>query len=106
MRADPEHDVVRRPTPGRLLRDELDFLRATADRSDPLDETVLCLFEAAVQAATAAERARAGGGTEAALREMLAATRAAVVAATFAVVAERDTGRERARIPVRDTRSA
>jgi hypothetical protein len=71
------------------LRAELEFLRATADRSDPLDETLLCLFESTVTAASAAERARLCAdpdGARGLLREVLAAARAAVTAATFAVV--------------------
>ncbi|MGQ0838765.1 hypothetical protein [Actinokineospora sp.] len=76
----------------RTLTAALDLLRATASRSDPLDEAVLCLVEAAVAAVTAAERARVDSCPEAALRDVLGAARAAVGAATFAIVAERDHG--------------
>ena len=64
-------------------------LRASADRADPLDETVLCLRESAVLAAAAAERARAGVEPAGALREALAAARAAVVSASYAVTGSR-----------------
>lgn len=78
----------------RLTPTELDFLRAASNRSDPLDEAVLCVVEAAVAAMDAAGRARACGGgspdVHNCLLDVLAAARAAVTAATFAVVQARD----------------
>jgi hypothetical protein len=77
--------------PVHLLRESLDFLREHSDRSDPVDETVLCMLESAWHAATAADRTRWDCGpaeTDAAMRDMLAAARAAVVTASFALVQE------------------
>lgn len=65
-----------------LLAEALELLRATADRSDPLQETVLCLVESSELAARAADQR--------ALREVLAATRAAMVTASYALVEDRD----------------
>ncbi len=73
----------------RSLRTELDVLAKTADRSDPVDEALLCLTEAAVLVLTAAEREPAPDA-ESALRHRdlllraVASTRAAVGAVTFA----------------------
>jgi steroid Delta-isomerase len=67
----------------------LDAIRTRADRSDPLDETVLCLAEATAHAATAAERLRTFPQDKqqatAELGKMLGAARAAVVCATYAM---------------------
>ncbi|WP_447009011.1 hypothetical protein ACRAKJ_15760 [Saccharothrix sp. DSM 118769] len=71
----------------------LEVLKATSDRSDPLDEAVLGVVEAAALAVDAAQRARAGGDpadVHSRLCEVLGAARAAVTAATFAVVRARD----------------
>ncbi|MDR6592737.1 MULTISPECIES: hypothetical protein [Saccharothrix] len=71
----------------------LEVLKATSDRSDPLDEAVLSVVEAAALAVDAAQRARAGGDlaeVHSCLGEVLGAARAAVTAATFAVVRVRD----------------
>jgi hypothetical protein len=96
----------------RLLRPlsaELEFLRATSDRADPLDEAVLNVVEAAVLAMDAAERARACDGTEdfarvhGCLTEVLGAARAAVTAATFALVEAKDESLGSARKPEDDT---
>lgn len=73
----------------RSLRTELDVLAKTADRSDPVDEALLCLAEAAVLVLTAAERGPAPDH-ESAHRERdlllraVASTRAAVGAVAFA----------------------
>ncbi|GAA0602984.1 hypothetical protein GCM10010174_19060 [Kutzneria viridogrisea] len=64
-----------------VLHRELEVLRATANRSDPVEETVLCLVECAARAAAAAERPV----DREQLHEALAAARAAVVAASFAL---------------------
>lgn len=72
---------------------KLEVLRATSDRADPLDEAVLCLVEAAALAVDAAERARTGSDPTdlySCVREVLGAARAAVTAATFAVVQVKD----------------
>jgi len=69
----------------RILREGLDSLLATSDRSDPVDETVLSMFESALHAATAAGRLRREPGSTEAVRDMLAAARAAVVTASFAM---------------------
>lgn len=72
----------------RVLREGLDSLLATSDRSDPVDETVLSMFESALHAATAAGRLRWEPGSaeaRAATLDMLAAARAAVVTASFAM---------------------
>lgn len=58
---------------------------ATAVCAEPLDEVVRCLLEATAHATAAAQRAKAGVTTVEQAREALAAARAAVVAATFAV---------------------
>ncbi|MEU4250206.1 nuclear transport factor 2 family protein [Amycolatopsis sp. NPDC026612] len=72
-----------------LLHRELEALQARSDRSDPLDETLLCLTEAAAHAAAAAERLQAfpldGAERTAELGKLLAAARAAVVCATYAM---------------------
>jgi hypothetical protein len=73
----------------KILTHELEVLRDAANRSDPLDETVLCLLECAARAAEAAARVRTGPPADeasAALRDALAAARAAVVSASHAVV--------------------
>jgi hypothetical protein len=57
----------------------------TAVCADPLDEVVRCLAEATAHATAAARLAKAGMNTADQAREALAAARAAVVAATFAV---------------------
>jgi len=75
------------------MSDKLEVLRATSDRADPLDEAVLCLVEAAALAVDVAERARTGTDPTAlysCVREVLGAARAAVTAATFAVVQVKD----------------
>ncbi|HEX6355322.1 hypothetical protein [Actinophytocola sp.] len=80
-----------RPLP--LTSAELASLRATSDRSDPLDEAVLCVVEAAVLAVDAARRARSSAGSvdvHSHLRAVLAAARAAVTAANFAVIEAKD----------------
>jgi hypothetical protein len=80
----------------RLLRPmsaELDFLRTTSDRSDPLAEALLCVVEAAVLAMDAARRVRTCSGSPDVhdhLREVLAAARAAVTAANFAIIEAKD----------------
>ena len=86
-----------RARPPRAMTAELGFLRATSDRSDPLDEAVLCVVEAAVRAMDAADRARTCAGSaevHGQLREVLASARAAVTAATFAVTAAHDAAAE------------
>jgi ketosteroid isomerase-like protein len=76
----------------RLLCGQLDAMSSAADRTDPLDETVLCLAESAALAAKSAELAAAGPPGSAprrqALAEALAAARAAVVCMTYALAAE------------------
>lgn len=70
----------------------LGLLRSHADRSDPLDETVVCLLEATVAAATAIEHLRSGSTdheVRADLQEVLASARAAVVTATYALAEPR-----------------
>jgi hypothetical protein len=71
-----------------VLRKELDHLVVASDRADPVEETVLSLYESTVHAATAAGLLRedldAPAAAEA-MRDMLAAARAAVVAASFAL---------------------
>jgi steroid Delta-isomerase len=73
----------------RLLHRELESIRMRSDRSDPLDETVLCLAEATAHAATAAARLQAlpldRAEITAELSNMLGAARAAVVCATYAM---------------------
>ncbi|WP_410594836.1 nuclear transport factor 2 family protein [Amycolatopsis sp. lyj-23] len=72
-----------------LLHRELEAIHARSDRSDPLDETLLCLTEAAAHAAEAAERLQAlpldDAARTAELGKLLAAARAAVVCATYAM---------------------
>jgi hypothetical protein len=88
----PGEPIVRPTCIRQRLVTELDFLRGTSDRSDPLAEAVLCIVEAAVLAIDAAERARTCGGPEVHghLLELLAAARATVTAASFAVVRAHD----------------
>lgn len=75
-----------------LLHRELESVRAESDRADPLDETVLCLAEAAAHAATAAARLQAfpldREEAVAELGKVLAAARAAVTCATYAMAAQ------------------
>lgn len=80
------HQDARTDRLGALHR-ELAAIQAGSDRADPLDETALCLAEAAVHAATAAIRLRSGpaAGASAELTKMLGAARAAVVCATYAM---------------------
>lgn len=70
------------------LTDELDFLCARVNRSDAVDETLLCLVESAVLAAKAAvcvHSSLVDAVRVSALTDMLAAARAAVVSASYAV---------------------
>ncbi|MBK1787878.1 hypothetical protein [Prauserella cavernicola] len=83
---------------------ELKHLEATVDRADPVAETVLCLVESAMHAADSAGRCRRVGhdpgaalGVDPAVENLLAAARAAVVAAGFAEVAHRDRARSSCR---------
>lgn len=73
-----------------LLHRELEAIHARSDRADPLDETLLCLTEAAAHAAAAAERLQGSlldrDEQAAELGEVLAAARAAVICATYAMV--------------------
>jgi aryl-alcohol dehydrogenase-like predicted oxidoreductase len=55
------------------------------DELEPLDEVVRCLTEATQQASAAALRARAGLSPANQAQEALAAARAAVIAARYAV---------------------
>ncbi|RLK58811.1 nuclear transport factor 2 family protein [Actinokineospora cianjurensis] len=75
-----------------LLDGLVEAVRAASDRTDPLDETVLCLAESAAIAAASVERARSEphGSTarRAAMARSLAAARAAVVCATYALADE------------------
>ncbi|WP_143230485.1 hypothetical protein [Actinosynnema sp. ALI-1.44] len=71
----------------RLAR-ELAMLRATADRSDPVDETMLCLAECVTLTAGAVEQIRRGTPEEKMwpmFAEAAAAARAAVLCATYAL---------------------
>ena len=69
----------------------LEALLVATDRSDPLAETVLCLVECAVRAASAVAAHRVGDGSEEPLREALGAARAAVVAVSFAMAEDAGT---------------
>ncbi|MFB9903355.1 hypothetical protein [Allokutzneria oryzae] len=76
-----------------VLGRELALLRVTADRADPLEETVLSLVECAALAAEAVRDLRSGGlPTErlpGVLEDVLATARAAVLTASHAVVDSR-----------------
>lgn len=77
-----------------VLNAKLKDLLEKSNRADPLDEAVLCVVEAAVIAVHAAEQARLGGNPDEVrswVHEVLAAARAAVTAANFAVVSVKDT---------------
>ncbi|MBB6175123.1 hypothetical protein HNR23_005183 [Nocardiopsis mwathae] len=74
-----------------ILEDVAARLREYADRSDPGVETVLCLVECAAHAARATSRGQSA--CEADLLEALAAARAAVGCAKFAVAEARPTAR-------------
>ncbi|SER23777.1 nuclear transport factor 2 family protein [Actinokineospora terrae] len=75
-----------------LLDGLIEAVRAVSDRADPLDETVLCLAESAAIAAASVESARSeppgSSARRAAMARSLAAARAAVVCATYALADE------------------
>ncbi|MCP3804553.1 hypothetical protein NLX83_35315 [Allokutzneria sp. A3M-2-11 16] len=75
-----------------VLGRELAVLRATADRADPVEETVLSLVECAALAAEAVRELRSGvpaSRSAELLEEVLATARAAVLTASHAVIESR-----------------
>jgi hypothetical protein len=68
-----------------LLEAAAERLGDHSDRSDPVGETLLCLVECALEAARAADEANLGDSLQH-RQEALAAARAAVTCASYAVV--------------------
>ncbi|GLZ37992.1 nuclear transport factor 2 family protein [Actinokineospora sp. NBRC 105648] len=88
----PQHPALDGPSRLWLLDGLVEAVRAAGDRADPLAETVLCLAESAAIAAAAVEKAHSetpgSSARRAELARSLAAARAAVVCATYALAEE------------------